>query len=116
VFPSAQKLAETREGRTFLNCIDIAGTLKPGEAKQGIAVFKQIDPDTNYFSVFVRGISAVKILEIKGDAAKVRVKVFQADYYCAGDRFHFDPEQFKLVDTKWVTRDQDLKLEAPIKE
>jgi len=114
-YPAAQRLAQLRDKRKYLNCLEIRGLLKPGQTKRGIALFRQIHRDTNNFSLFVNGLSAVKVLEVNGEQAKVKVKVFRADYFWGGDRYHFDPESFKLQKTEWEQKIKTLKLKVPLK-
>ncbi len=114
-YPAAQRLAQLRDKRKYLNCLEVRGLLKPGQTKHGIALFRQIHRDTNYFSLYVSGLSAVKVLEVNGERAKVKVKVFRADYFWGGDRYHFDPENFKLQRTEWEQKTKTLKLQVPLK-
>lgn len=112
-YPEAEKLAEERDGRDYINCVDMRGLIKPGQTRAGIVIFRQISRDTNKFTLVAAGLSAKTVI-IEDGTPHIKQKVYQADYYWPGDRYHFDPENFKLQDTRWVKETTKIKLKTPL--
>ncbi|KPJ58112.1 MAG: hypothetical protein AMS15_09175 [Planctomycetes bacterium DG_23] len=57
LYPDPEWAVERRKGKKFLNMAEMIGKIKPGETKEGIALFPQIDPAADELRLVVMGIT-----------------------------------------------------------
>ena len=101
---AAEREAETRLGRKVANVVDLIGELKPGESKEGLAVFPLPDRESDHFSLYVGGLSnEYKLVEREGRSAVVR-KMLLCEYYRAGDAYDVHLDTIQSVERRWVWR------------
>lgn len=101
---AAEREAETRLGREVPNVVDLIGELKPGESKEGLAVFPLPDRESDHFSLYVGGLSnEYKVVEREGRSAVVR-KMLLCEYYRAGDAYDVHLDTIQSVERRWVWR------------
>jgi hypothetical protein len=91
----------------LLSPTNIDGKLLQGEdnAKDGVAVFPALDPDSRNFQVFVMGLSG-ETSEVLNPVTKKPVilqKTLELDYNLPGQAIALDPQP-KLLATKWVMK------------
>lgn len=123
VIPQAVKVIQAREdGLPLRGAIDIIGVVPPStksnvdDAVYGVAVFQDVDPKTDKFSVYVRGLSdgyqlvdppkpAASAKTTQASAQKVsKFKTLRIDFTCPGDEFDKNEDEIHLVDPpyEWI--------------
>jgi len=70
LYPAPEAAAEKKKGKKFLNFAEMIGKIKPGQTKEGIALFRQIDPTADEIRLVVLGITNEFKIE-KTEAGKV---------------------------------------------
>jgi len=101
---AAEREAELRLGRQFLNVVDLIGDLKPGESKEGLAVFRLPDPESDHFELYAGGLSSeYKTVERGGRSTVVR-KMLLYEFYRAGDAYDIYLDTIHKVKSRWVWR------------
>jgi hypothetical protein len=101
---AAENEAEKRLGRELPNVVDLIGELKPGESKEGLAVFPLPDRDSDHFDLYVGGLSnEYKVIEREGRSAVVR-KMLLCEFYRAGDAHNIHLDEIRPVRTRWTWR------------
>ena len=106
IFP---QIARTLNDRYHLDALDksrIAGPLKPGETKTGIAIIQNVDSSAKSLTVYVTGLSG----DLKSDTnAKgelvVFYRTFKMAYWRPGDAFHVAIDPVILKSSEWVWRE-----------
>jgi hypothetical protein len=106
IFP---QIARTIDDRYHLDALDkseIAGFLKPGETKTGIAIIKNVDSSSKSLTVYVTGLSG----DLKSDTnAKgelvVFYRTFKMVYWRPGDGSHVVIDPVILKSSEWVWRE-----------
>jgi len=108
LFPDiAARLAE-RFGKDILNTSKIAGIIKPGETKRGVATFKDVDTGSDKLNVYVGGLSGdLKVEREKTDGERVVTlyRTFKSVYYRPGDEFDVEIDPVILESSEWVWRE-----------
>ena len=101
---AAQREAEQRLGRKLANVVDLIGELKPGETKEGVAVFGLPDPEANRYDLYVSGLSnEYRMLKSDGEPIIVR-KMLLLSYYRPGDAYDLYLDKIYTVANRWVWR------------
>jgi len=101
---AAERVAKQRLHRPLANVIELIGELKPGETKEGMAVFAQPDPAADHFNLYVGGLTnEYKVLERDGHSVVLR-KVLDVELYRAGDAYDVYLDKTNPVETRWVWR------------
>lgn len=96
------------EGIKFLeNAIKIGGQLRLGEdeAKDGVAIWPEVDPRMGHFSVYVQGLSG-ETATVKGPDGKdvILRKTLQLNYLIRGDEVYPGEDEVNEEPQKWVMR------------
>jgi hypothetical protein len=112
--PKAVELIQTREDPTIklLGAVNIMGVI-PASTKQGIddavfgvAIWDNVNPAADKFSVFVRGLSdGYKEEEVEGKKEKVtKYKTIRIDFIRRGDQFQLKEREIQLLDPafEWI--------------
>jgi hypothetical protein len=106
VYPRAEAEISKRCGMDVLGFSKIIGTIKPGETKKGIAVFKGVDPTAKKLSLYVSGLSGdFKVDQAKEGGLVVMYRTFKATYYRPGDEWHLEIDPVTLESSEWVWRE-----------
>jgi len=101
---AAEREAERRLGRELANVVEVMGPLKPGETKEGLAVFPLPDPASDHFDLYVGGLSSeYRLVEREGASIVVR-KMLLYKYYRPGDAYDIYLDTLQPVDSRWVWR------------
>lgn len=113
VVPIAQKAIAAREDPklTWHNSATIAGIIPPspkiGASKSvyGIATWYDVDPKTDYFSIFVTGLSNGYKVE-KTDEGQERTvrRTLELKFWRPGDEFFENEKEIRFVESKWLYR------------
>jgi hypothetical protein len=116
VLPEAQAAINRREGRQYLNTIEIAGELpaetaldaKEGDvhAVYGVATFLNVDPEADFFTIFATGFSnAYQATPAAGGPDAKSIRTIVIDYARPGDRFAVGEHEFKPTSApRWIYR------------
>ncbi len=104
----------------FADPIPVTKADGPVRAVTGVAVWDDVDPDSNRYSIFVGGLSngIVETDPPPGEKGTVvRRKTLQLDFKRVGDRFYQDSREIQfLPPAQWVYRSAKLKSTAPVKK
>lgn len=77
-------------------------------AVTGVAIWDDIDPEANRYSIFVSGLSNGWSVD---DQGKVRRKTLQLDFKRLGDRFQMDSREIRFEPpVKWLYRASNLNI------
>jgi hypothetical protein len=114
VLPQAVKKINAREDLSIdslYGAVDIMGMVPPStkqgidDAVFGVAVWDNVDPHADKFSVYVRGLSDgnQQITEPDGKAT-TKYKTLRIDYIRRGDQFDLNQREIQLLDPpyEWV--------------
>ena len=89
-------------------------------ARYGVAVWRNVDPQTDRVVVYITGMSNAYRL-VKGPANELMVerKTVVQEFWRPGDEFEQDEEEFRIQgDPKWIYRIQSkplgLKTKVPV--
>jgi hypothetical protein len=88
LYPALEAAVEQKKGKRFLNLAEMIGTVKPGQTKEGVALFPQIDPTADELRLVVMGITNEFKIE-RSQAGKVcRHRALLATYKRPGDEHY----------------------------
>lgn len=89
----------------------------PVRAITGVAIWDDVDPESNRYSIFVSGLSDGMVETDPPPGEKdpvVRRKTLQLDFKRVGDRFYQDSREIQFMGpAQWVYRATRLKSAAP---
>lgn len=124
--PAIQAEIAKREGLKLLNPIQLAGELPPvtktgadneeENARYGVVLWKNIDPKTDRFTLFMTGFSNGYRL-VKGPDMETLVerKTIVQKYWRPGDEFNQDEREVRFdADPKWIYRVEEQKLDFEV--
>jgi hypothetical protein len=101
---AAERVAKARLHRPLATAVELMGELKPGETKEGLAVFPQPDPAADHFELYVGGLTnEYKVVERDGQSAVLR-KVLVVEFYRPGDAYDVYLDKTYTVESRWVWR------------
>jgi len=107
--PTVLQAIEERYGRRYLSRNEISGLIKPGETKEGVAIFRRVDPAADYFWLYIRGLAAREVLNPDQDESTIRVHVLRFAYHWPGDARLKRIEDVALKGRKWLVREEKIK-------
>lgn len=131
VLPKVQEAISRLEDPTgyqnIKNSVTVAGEPIPAtrpdsipKAVTGVAIWDDVDPDSNRFSIFVSGLSNgwSETDPVKpGGPPVIRRKTLQLNFRRIGDRFQMESSEIRFQPpAEWVYRASDLVPNAPIEE
>ncbi len=113
VIPKAIDLIQTREDPTIklLGAVNIMGVIppstKPGidDAVFGVAIWDNVNPNADKFSVYVRGLSdGYKKVDGADGKPVTKYKTLRIDFIRRGDQFQLKEKEIQLLDPafEWV--------------
>ena len=106
VFPQVTSAINDRFRLDALDNAQIAGPLKPGETKNGIAIIKNVDASARSLAVYATGLSG----DFKSDTNAegklvIFYRTFKMVYWRPGDDFHVAIDPVVLKSSEWVWRE-----------
>jgi len=113
VVPIAMRAIEIREDprKEWHDSATVAGMVpvspKEGAARSvhGIATWYDVDPKTDYFSIFVTGLSNGYTMEKADDGPERAVrKTLELKFWRPGDEFFENEREIQFVESKWIYR------------
>lgn len=114
VIPAAVPLVQTREDPTIkvLGAVDIAGRIPPStkegvdDAVYGVALFDEVDPKADRYSIFIRGLSDgwVETRPTDGSKPVIKYKTLRIDFIRRGDEHNINEKEIELAEPayEWV--------------
>jgi len=114
VLPEAVKIIQAREDPTvpLIGAVDIMGMIPPStkqgidDAVFGVAVWENVDPKADRFSVYVRGLSDgyQEVPNPSGGKPIIRYKTLRIDFVRRGDERNLNEREIELLDPsyEWV--------------
>jgi hypothetical protein len=83
----------------------------------GVAIWDDVDPDANYYSIFVSGLSngwaVTDDPEKPGEKSVIRRKTLQLNFRRLGDRYYQKSEEIRFVQPpQWIYRGTSLSAPA----
>ncbi|HEY7329459.1 MAG TPA: hypothetical protein VH592_17605 [Gemmataceae bacterium] len=128
ILPKVQEAVRQLEDPTdylkIKNSVTIAADPIPPSKKDaepravtGVAVWDDVDPDANYYSIFVSGLSngwaVTDDPEKPGEKSVVRRKTLQLNFRRLGDRYYQKSEAIHFVQPpQWIYRGSSLSVPA----
>jgi hypothetical protein len=104
------------------NSVTMAATPIPPSRKNaeptavtGVAIWDDVDPDSNYYSIFVSGLSngwaVTDDPDKPGEKSVVRRKTLQLNFRRIGDRFYQKSEEIRFMPpAQWIYRGSSLTI------
>lgn len=112
VIPQAIPVIQAREeGIPLLGAVSVMGMIPPSvkpdedEAVHAVALWENVDPRADAFSVYVRGLSdGYQAIEAPGRERQVKFKTLRVDFSCPGDEFLVSEREIRLNDPpyEWI--------------
>ncbi len=125
VLPRAQEAIQQIEDPSdylkIKNSVTIAATPIPPSrpnatprAVTGVAIWDDVDPEANHYSIFVAGLSnGWSVTDAPGDKQVIRRKTLQLNFKRVGDRYLQRSEAIKFVPpAQWIYRGSQLSPPA----
>jgi hypothetical protein len=81
----------------------------------GVAIWDDVDPDANVYSIFVSGLSngwAVTDPIPPSTKPVIRRKTLQLDFKRVGDRYHQRSEAVRFLRSEWIYRGSQIEVPA----
>jgi len=105
LYPKAYERIVKGETEKILSFPKIARTLKPGQTRRGVAVFKGVDPAADELTVYVTGLSGdMKLRRDKEGRIKAEYKTYKLIYSRPGDAYAAALDPVKLESSEWIWR------------
>jgi hypothetical protein len=114
ILPEAQKAINKRERYQYKNSVDVVGPLPqitPDSSKQlksldGVATWTGIDPDTDFFTVYMTGFSnGYKVSQGPDGQEIVLRRTLMQKFWRPSDRFDQSEDEIRLKgEPSWVYR------------
>ncbi|HOP76674.1 MAG TPA: hypothetical protein PLD05_04245 [Thermogutta sp.] len=121
VIPLAKPIIQAREDRAiqFFDSTETARTLQVGQSMWGVAMWEDVDPTINCFSIIVAGLSnaykwtdppgAYKVGDPVGQGRVFQRKMLKINFWRPGDEFIVKEEYVRMgqpgaVDYEWIYR------------
>lgn len=128
ILPKVQNAVRQLEDPTdylkIKNSVTIAAKPIPPSKKDaepravtGVAIWDDVDPDANYYTIFVSGLSngwaVTDDPDKPGEKSIVRRKTLQLNFRRLGDRFYQKSEEIHFVKpAQWIYRGSSLRVPA----
>ncbi len=104
------------EGRSFLSSVQAvqdlpAATSDPADDENsiyGVAIFRDVDPDTDRYTVFLSGFSNGYQIDADNPGVTLR-KTIAVDFFHPGDRFDANNSEFRFDgEPRWIYRPEPV--------
>ncbi|QGJ70320.1 Hypothetical protein PBC10988_20150 [Planctomycetales bacterium 10988] len=120
IIPSAMKPIQDREdaNRPLKNTVEIAGRLPVSEAEGdqgvwGVVTWQDVDPRTDYFSIFIQGLSNAYRWEDTPNGRWFARKTLRLDFWRPGDEVDEDESEIRFLRHSWVFLDSSWSSRPP---
>ena len=126
IAPDIQKQIAKRERLKLSNPIELAGELPPltmadadneeENARYGVVLWRDIDPQTDRFSLFMTGFSnGYRLVKGPDGETLVERKTVLQKFWRPGDEFDQDEREIKFDgDPQWIYRVEEKKLDFKV--
>jgi hypothetical protein len=104
----AMKAIQRREKRKLLSMVGMMGTIKAGETKEGVAIFRDLDPEMDRCEFRIHGL--VDPIEVIGGKRYFEEKVLVLHYKRPGDEFGHVVDPLIFVKKEWVVEGERREL------
>jgi hypothetical protein len=96
----ALKAITRREKRKLLSMVKMLGTIKAGESKEGVAIFRDLDPEMDRVEFRIHGL--IDPIEVIAGKRYFEEKVLVLHYKRPGDEFGHAEDPLIYVKKEWV--------------
>ncbi|MBX3452382.1 MAG: hypothetical protein KF777_22690 [Planctomycetaceae bacterium] len=114
VIPEALPVINRREKYDYGTSVSVVGPIPPAAAPgatdvqgvAGVAMWRNLDPSADRFTVFLTGFSnGIQVVTTPDGGTAVQSKTIQQDYWRPGDQFDLDELEMKLDgESVWIYR------------
>lgn len=114
VMPIAQAAVVRRERHDYLNSVEIVGHIPPAskprakgaKSMDGVATWRGIDPQTDYFTVFMGGFSnGYRVIEGPNGEDVLQRKTLMQKFWRPSDALDQNEDEIRLVgEPEWIYR------------
>ena len=115
IIPEAQAAIERRERMDLKNTVEIMGPLPEAVAEgeesadttlNGVAMWRGIDPHTDYFTIYATGFSnGYRLVAGPGDEPLAERRTIMIEYWVPGDELRENEREFRIQgDPTWIYR------------
>jgi len=111
--PAAKALIEKRLGRALLTEREAAGTYKPRQKKEIVAIYPVPDPNARTLTFQFRGLTNQYRLVVKDSSRQILNRVYEMAYYWPGDAAHLGERNLEPEGVKWSWRPIEPKVLDP---
>ncbi len=119
ILPEAQAIINRRERQVFKNPVEVVGPIPPITREgvdpetviYGVAIWRGIDPETDFFTVYMNGFSnGYQIIRGPDGQPVIQRRTLVQKYWRPGDEFDEDEREIRpLEPPTWVYRADDAK-------
>lgn len=122
VLPDVQKYIARREGLTLRSAVQAIQPVPPladdpadQEVVQGVAIWRNVDPQTDYFSVFMSGFSnGYRIGKGPNGERMVERKTIVQKFWRPGDQFDQEEQEVRIQGKpEWIYRPEAWSVKWP---
>jgi hypothetical protein len=110
-----QRIKAREKNRFLEHYTSVAGALRLGEdeAKEGVAIWKEPNPEMGRFSIFVSGLSGEHVIMKDADGKELKDaegrpiilrKTLQLNYLIRGDEVYPGEDEVNVDAEQWVMR------------
>jgi hypothetical protein len=111
--PEVVKEINRKHGKTFIDVDKIAGTLKDGEMKEGVAVFRNLDAGADHVKVYVSGLTDAFRYQDRENRKGFQRRVYYVYWYRPGDAENRAVDRTDTKHDDWIWRSTDTAETAP---
>ena len=106
VSPKVANVVSERFGRKILDSNKVRGILKPGETRDGIAIFSGVDPASDTLTLYAYGFSGdLKTSRDAEGKVETLYRTYKLVYSRPGDEFVVAIDPVTLKSTEWIWRE-----------
>lgn len=111
--PGIVRAIDAKHGKTFLDVNQIAGSIKPGETKQGVAVFRRLDPKADNVKLYISGLTDAYRYQKEDERQGFQRKVWYIHWYRPGDVKQRPEDRVQTKHDGWIWRSTSVGQTAP---
>ena len=100
IFPKLQTQLESERRKNYLNAAQVTGPIGPGETKQGVAIFKNVDDWADKLIFYCFGFTNAYKFDER-DESKILYEVWRIDYHRPGDEIDRQYDKLIFIEEKW---------------